>query len=170
MKYCPKCSHEMIKTEVEGIERLKCSSPNCPCIFWDNPIPVVAAVVEHQGSVILVRQKGWPAKWHGLVTGFLEKGESPEDAILRELGEELGLGGQIASFIGYYTFYLKNQLILAFHILAHGEIELGDELESYKHVPPEELRPWSLGTGPALRDWLDARVTCQENETYESVD
>ena len=76
---------------------------------------------------------------------------------MRELREELGLEGEIVSFIGYYTFFHMNQLILAFHILAQGEIELGSELESYKHVPPEELRPWSLGTGPALKDWLAAR-------------
>ena len=156
MKYCPKCTHALIKTEIDGAERLKCGSESCNYVFWNNPLPVVAAVVEHEGAVILVRQKGWPAKWHGLVTGFLEKGESPEEGVLRELKEELGLEGEIAGFIGYYTFYQVNQLILAFHLRAQGEITLGAELESYKHIPPKKLRPWSLGTGPALRDWLVA--------------
>jgi len=154
MKYCPKCAQTLVTTEVEGFVRLKCSSPDCDYIFWDNPLPVVAAVVEHEGAVILVRQKGWPEKWHGLITGFLEKGETPEAAILRELHEELGLEGEIKSFIGYYTFFQMNQIILAFHIRAHGKIFVGTELESYKHILPENLRPWSLGTGPALKDWL----------------
>ena len=154
MKFCPKCAHSLIVAEVDGIKRLKCGSPDCDYVFWNNPLPVVAAVVEHQEAVILVRQMGWPEKWHGLVTGFLEKGETPEEAILRELNEELGLDGEIVNFIGYYTFYQMNQLILAFHIQAYGDISLGAELESYKHIPPDKLRPWSLGTGPALKDWL----------------
>ena len=169
MKYCPKCAHELINAKVDGVDRLKCSSPDCTYIFWDNPLPVVAAVVEHQEAVILVRQKGWPEKWHGLVTGFLEKGETPEDAILRELAEELGLEGEIVSFIGYYTFYRMNQLILAFHIQAHGEIELGDELESFKRIPPEKLRPWPIGTGPALKDWLAAREVKRAGNLHESA-
>jgi len=157
MKYCPKCAQALIKAEVDGVERLKCSSEGCDYVFWDNPLPVVAAVVEHEDAVILVRQKGWPERWHGLVTGFLEKGETPESAILRELYEELGLEGEIVGFIGYYTFRQANQLILAFHLRARGEITLGAELESYKHIPPQKLRPWSLGTGPALKDWLVAQ-------------
>jgi len=157
MKYCPKCAQELVQGQVDGISRLKCPSDHCDYVFWNNPTPVVAAVVEYGDTVVLVRQKGWPEKWYGLVTGFLEKGETPEDGILRELKEELGLDGEIMSFIGYYTFKRLNQLILAFHIRAKGDITLGEELESSKLVPPEKLRPWSMGTGPALRDWLEAR-------------
>jgi NADH pyrophosphatase NudC (nudix superfamily) len=157
MKYCPKCGQELVLAEVDGVERLKCPSQRCDYVFWNNPIPTVAGVVEYQDKVVLVRQKGWPEKWHGLVTGFLEKGEAPEQGMLRELDEELGLKGDIVEFIGVYSFFELNQLILAYHLKAWGEIRLGDELESYKLIPPGKLRPWSLGTGPALRDWLNAR-------------
>ena len=157
MKYCPKCGKDLERAQVNGVERLRCPDPGCGYVFWNNPAPTVAAVVEYQGAVVLVRQKGWPEKWHGLVSGFLEEGETPEEGILRELDEELGLEGEIVSFIGYYSFFELNQLILAFHIQAYGEINLGEELESYKLIPPEKLRPWKLGTGPALRDWLETR-------------
>ncbi|MEW5868002.1 MAG: NUDIX domain-containing protein [Chloroflexota bacterium] len=165
MNYCPKCGSKLITAQIDGRERRQCSAQSCNYTFWDNPVPVVAAIVEYEGAVILVRQKGWPEKWRGLVTGFLERGETPEEAVLRELGEELGLDGEIVSFIGYYTFIQANQLILAFHIQAHGEIVLGDELESYQPVSPEKLRPWSLGTGPALRDWLARRGNASPNST-----
>ncbi|MBN1148383.1 MAG: NUDIX domain-containing protein [Anaerolineales bacterium] len=155
MKYCPKCARELIHAEASGKMRLKCPFEDCGYVFWDNPTPVVAGIVEYGDAVILVRQKGWPEKWRGLVTGFLERDEDPEQAILRELREELGLDGQIAGFVGYYSFFQMNQLILAFHLKAHGEITLGEELESYKLIPPAKLRPWALGTGPALRDWLE---------------
>src|SRR5438309_1254651 len=71
----------------EGRERLHCSTDSCDYVFYDNPVPVVAALVEHGQTVLLVRGKGWPEKWYGLVTGFLEKGESPEEGVLREVRE-----------------------------------------------------------------------------------
>ncbi|MBN1453360.1 MAG: NUDIX domain-containing protein [Anaerolineales bacterium] len=155
-KFCPQCATPLVTAEIDGILRQKC--PACDFVFWDNPIPVVAAIVEHEGKVILTRNKGWPEKWLGIVAGFLEKGESPENGALREVQEELGLEGEIVSFVGHYPFELRNQIIFAYHVRAEGEITLGDELESIKAVPPEEVRPWDIGTGPALKDWLAARV------------
>jgi hypothetical protein len=38
-----------------------------------------------------------------------------------------------------------------------GEITLGEELEEMRSIPPEKLRPWQFGTGPAVQDWLDRR-------------
>ena len=162
MNYCPKCGQTLIQAEVDGRLRLKCSAAVCDYVFWDNPIPVVAAVVELAGDVILVRSRGWPPKWQGLVTGFLERGETPQQGVLREVQEELGQVGELISFIGHYAFELRNQLIVAYHVRIQGEPVLGDELESYKRLPPEQVRPWALGTGPALRDWLKAQGFLQE--------
>lgn len=162
MNYCPKCSQPLIQVELDGKLRCKCSSAACDYVFWDNPIPVVAAVVELDGEVILVRSPHWPPKWQGLVTGFLERNETPEQGILREVREELGQDGELVGFIGHYPFELRNQIIIAYHVRIHAEPVLGDELESYKRLPPEQVRPWSLGTGPALRDWLAERGYLQE--------
>jgi NAD+ diphosphatase len=142
---------------INGRSRLACASSDCDYVFWDNPIPVVASLVELDGDVVLVRTKGWPEKWHGIVAGFLERGETPEAGVLREVREELGLEGEIVQFIGTYIFEEMNQLILAYHIRAEGEIVLGDELAEAKRVPPDKLRPWPVGTGPAVRDWLARR-------------
>lgn len=157
MKYCPKCGKELILAEVDYRERQKCGSPSCDYVFWDNPTPVIAAIVEFDGSVILVRNKEWPEKIYGLVSGFLEKGETPEDGILREVKEELGLEGKIAGLVGYYPFFEMNQIIFAFHVKAKGEIVIGEELADIRLIDPGRLRPWPFGTGPAIRDWLDAR-------------
>jgi hypothetical protein len=43
-------------------------------------------------------------------------------------------------------------------VRAHGEIVIGDEIVGVKAVPPDKLRPWPLGTGHAVRDWLAARA------------
>jgi NADH pyrophosphatase NudC (nudix superfamily) len=93
------------------------------------------------------------------VAGFLERGEHPEAAVLREVGEELGLEGTLEGAIGVYPFARLNQVIFAYHVrVPDGPITLAtDELDDYKEVPLAKLRPWVQGTGPALRDWLVAR-------------
>ena len=135
-------------------ERERPTCPNCGFIHYDNPDPVVAALVEHEGDVILARNEAWPETWFGLISGFLERGETPEDATLREVKEELGLDGDIVALIGVYAFFERNQVIVAYHVRATGTIHLGDELAAVRRVPPGELKPWPVGTGHAVRDWL----------------
>ena len=158
MKFCPTCASPLKpRQDDERHPRLVCSAEACGYTWYDNPLPVVAAIVEHGGAVILVRNKGWPDSWFGLVSGFLEKGESPEEGILREILEEVGLRGEVLGFIGAYPFVEMNQIILAYHVRAQGEIVAGEEIASVKTVPVDKLRPWPLGTGHAVRDWLAAR-------------
>ena len=156
MKFCPECGGELREAELDGETRMQCASDDCSFVFWDNPTPVVAAIVELDGDIILARNKAWPPKMFGLVTGFLEKGETPDDGIVREVSEELGLDTTIEGFIGYYSFFQQNELILAFHVKAApgAKVVLGGELDAYKRVPPHRLRPWPFGTGLAVRDWL----------------
>ncbi|HJL17192.1 MAG TPA: NUDIX domain-containing protein [Sandaracinaceae bacterium LLY-WYZ-13_1] len=153
--HCMRCGAPLVEKDLSSIRRQVC--PEDGWVFYDNPTPVVAAIVEHRGDVILVRNHGWPEKWFGLVTGFLEKEETPEEGILRELDEELGLSGQVMSLVGLYPFAQRNELIIAYHVRAEGEVVLGDELEATKRIHPEKLRPWPFGTGHAVRDWLESR-------------
>ena len=155
--FCPQCGQPLQTAEIHGQPRPCCKTVGCAYVHWDNPIPVVAAIVEVDGAVILARNVSWPEKMFGLITGFLEKGETPDDAVLREVREELGLHAETAHFIGYYPFFEMNQLILAFHVPAHGDITLNEELAAIKRVPVERLKPWTIGTGPAVRDWLARR-------------
>jgi NADH pyrophosphatase NudC (nudix superfamily) len=156
-RFCPWCGAGLQSREIDGFDRHACSRTDCDYVYWDNPTPVVAAIVEMDGSVILVRNQGWPEKWFGLVTGFLERGETPEAGIRREVVEELSLDPVAVEFLGLYPFFERNELILAYHVLARGEISLGDELERFKAIPIEKLRPWPFGTGPAVKDWLERR-------------
>jgi ADP-ribose pyrophosphatase YjhB (NUDIX family) len=128
-------------------------------VFWNNPTPIVGAIVERDDEIVLVRNKGWPEGIFALVSGFLEAGETPDQCVLREVKEELGLEGVIESFIGYYSFFQMNQLILAFHVKANGDITIGNEIADIKILPPEKLKPWPFGTGPAVKDWLERRTS-----------
>jgi NAD+ diphosphatase len=156
-KFCPRCSSPLETVTVDGMARHRCPDKTCGFVHWNNPVPVVAAIIEYDGRVLLARNKMWPEKFFGLVTGFLEANETPEVGVLREVEEEVGLKGTIEGFVGHYGFPQMNQLIIAFHVKAAGEIKLNDELAEYKLLTPDKVRPWPTGTGHAVRDWLAAR-------------
>lgn len=151
-KFCPSCAAPLAARAQDG--RLACA---CGFIHWDNPVPVVAAIVEHEGAVILARNKDWPEKMYGLVTGFLEKDEHPENGVRREVKEELDLEASAAHFVGLYPFARRNELLIAYHVPATGTVRLNEELADIRRVAPEKLRPWDFGTGLAVADWLKRR-------------
>lgn len=132
-----------------------CSAEGCGFVHWGNPTPVVAAIIEHEGQVLLARGKGWPEKMYALVTGFLEAGESAEAGVLREVKEETNLDGEVVSLVGVYPFEVRNELIVAFHVKTTGEVKLSDELEAIKLLPREKVKAWPFGTGLAVQAWLD---------------
>ena len=157
MKFCERCGEELVTKTLEGRERLTCPDEACGFIRYDNPLPVVAAIVQHGDDVLLARGKGWPEKMYGLVTGFLERGETPEQGVLREVEEELGLEGEVVGLVDVVVFDMRNELIVGYHVRASGEVKLGPELEDYKRVPIAKLRPWPFGTGLIVEKWLKAR-------------
>ncbi len=153
--FCPRCGTPLAQVAQAGRERAAC--PACGWVHWNNPTPVVAALVEYQGRILLARNAAWPPRMFALVTGFLEAGESPQAGVRRELKEETDLDAREVSLIGVYDFSRKNELIIAYHVLAEGEIRLSEELVDFRLVEPERLRPWSAGTGLAMADWMRAR-------------
>ncbi len=169
MKFCPYCGSPLSKLPLSGRDRLACAAPRCGFVHWNNPVPVVAAIVEHADEVALIRNVGWPEHWYGLVTGFLEAGEMPEEGILREVEEEIGLKAEMQSYVGMYEFYRSNQLIIAYHVTVDShDVELcKHEIADHKWVPIETVQPWSAGTGKALRDWLRSRGIERELVDFE---
>lgn len=164
--YCPQCSTSLEPFEHEGIQRMRCANGDCNFIHWNNPVPVVAAIVEHEGDIILAHNKLWPADWFGLITGFLEKGETPEVGVVREVEEELNLQSDGIEFVGHYDFVEMNQLLIAYHVRAHGEIKLNEELDAIRRTPPQKLKPWPMGTGHAVRDWLARQGIVNEEQKF----
>ena len=138
--------------------RLRC--PACGYTHWNNPTPVLAAVIEltdRDGQLLLARNAAWSGKMFGLVTGFMEAGETPEEGIAREVAEETSLKVSAPKLIGVYDFQRMNQLIIAYHVQASGEISLSPELAEYRLYAPSAVKCWPAGTGYALADWLRSR-------------
>ena len=161
-RFCPSCAAPLAL--LEQIEdggpkvRLRCAA--CGYTHWNNPTPVLAAVIEcvdRDGHVLLARNAAWPSGKFALVTGFMEAGESPVAGIVREIAEETALTVDSVSLIGVYDFQRMNQVIIAYHALARGEVCLSPELVEYRLIPPQDLKCWPAGTGQALADWLRSR-------------
>jgi NAD+ diphosphatase len=161
-RFCPNCATPLAL--VEGLEdgglktRLRCGA--CQWTHWNNPTPVLAAVIEcadQGGQLLLARNAAWSGRMFALITGFMEAGETPEEGIGREVAEETALEVLSLKLIGVYDFQRMNQVIIAYHALARGEVRLSPELAEYKLFNPAEVVCWPAGTGYALADWLRGR-------------
>jgi NAD+ diphosphatase len=161
-KFCPSCATplQLLVQDEDGGAKTRLRCPACGWTHWNNPTPVLAAVIEladRDGQLLLARNAAWKGKMFGLITGFMEAGETPQEGIAREVAEETSLGVDALNLIGVYDFQRMNQVIIAYHALARGEIRLSPELLEYKLFAPEAVRCWRAGTGYALADWLSAR-------------
>ena len=161
-RFCSNCATplEWVSQLEDGGDKTRLRCPACAWTHWNNPTPVLAAVIElvdRDGHVLLARNAAWPGKFFGLITGFMEAGETPEEGIAREVGEETSLTVDSLALIGVYEFLRMNQVIIAFHARARGEIVLSPELVDYRVVAPESVKCWPAGTGRALADWLVSR-------------
>jgi NADH pyrophosphatase NudC (nudix superfamily) len=161
-RFCPGCAQEL--APIEQLEdggpktRLRCAA--CGFTHWNNPTPVLAAVVEctdRDGRLLLARNAAWPGRRFALITGFMEAGETPEAGIAREVAEETALTVDRLSLIGVYDFQRMNQIIIAYHAEARGEVHLSPELAEYRLFALHEVKCWPAGTGYALADWLKSR-------------
>lgn len=157
-KFCPVCASTLVLRADEGeAGKVRLGCPEGHWTHWDNPLPVLAGLVEVDGKFLTARNAAWAEGRFALITGFMERGETPEEGIAREVKEETDLDAQEVRLIGVYEFIRKNELIIAYHVKATGDIKLSPELLEYRWSDPAELRPWPAGTGHAVADWMRAR-------------
>ena len=160
--FCTNCATALAPVEVEedGGPKTRLRCPACGWTHWNNPTPVLAAIVEcadRDGLVLLARNAAWSGRMFALITGFMEAGETPEEGIAREVKEETNLDVESLKLVGVYDFQRMNQVIVAYHAVARGEVVLSPELAEYRLYRPEDIKCWRAGTGYAVADWLTAR-------------
>ncbi len=160
MIYCPLCTRPLRLMPHDAVQRLSCPDSDCGFVFWNNPVPVVAGIIETPQGVVLAHNKAWPAGLFSLISGFLESAETPQAAIERETSEELGLITHSTALLGLYPLPEQNQLIIAFHLRADGTITLNEELDAFKIIPSRQLGSHDFGpltlTRQLVDDWLAA--------------
>ena len=160
--FCPNCATplQLLSQLEDGGAKSRWRCAACAWTHWNNPTPVLAAVIEladRDGQILLARNAAWPGRRFALITGFMEAGETAQQGIAREVAEETALQVDALDLIGVYDFQRMNQVIIAYHVLARGDIVLSPELAEYRLFTPHTVRCWRAGTGYALADWLGSR-------------
>ena len=129
--FCPYCGQRLSEKIHENRKRLFCCHCNDP--IYENPIPAACLVVtDDRDRVLLVQRSVAPQKgmWC-LPGGFIELGEPPESAALRELYEETGLTGRIHKLLGVTTNPSKmydSVLLVGYWVKAYsGSLIAGDD-------------------------------------------
>lgn len=158
-KFCPQCAAQLqLLAQMEDggeKQRLRCTA--CDWTHWNNPTPVLAAIVQYQDKILLARNAAWTSKMYALITGFMEAGETPQEGITREIAEETCLAVEELNLVGVYDFQRMNQVIIAYHARCSGQVRLSPELVDYRLFDYGQVRCWPAGTGYALADWLRSR-------------
>ena len=133
-RFCPQCATPLawLSQMEDGGEVLRLRCTACDFTHWNNPTPVLAGIVQVGDQILLARNAAWPGRRFALITGFMEAGESPEEGIRREIAEETNLQVSALKLIGVYDFQRMNQVIIAYHAVADGEVRLSPELAEYK--------------------------------------
>jgi len=158
-RFCPQCATplSLITQAEDGGDKARLRCAACDYTHWNNPTPVLAAVIEYQGKVLLAQNAAWPGKMFALITGFMEAGETPQGGMSREIKEETSLDTTELNLIGVYDFQRMNQVIIAYHAVCEGEVSLSSELVDYRLMELADVKCWPAGTGYALADWLRSR-------------
>lgn len=143
-KFCLYCGGQITKKKEDHVLRDCCS--NCHSFFYDNPLPVVSAIVDDSRKILLVKRDRPPFKGRWcLPTGFAEAGESIEDAALRELHEETGLRGRISRLLdvdSYKSRFYGDLLFLTFVVdKSGGKLAAGDDSAQARFWPIHEIPP-----------------------------
>jgi ADP-ribose pyrophosphatase YjhB (NUDIX family) len=138
-RFCPRCGR---RAQVDFPRRIEC--PSCGYTAYYNPKPVACAIpVDAEGRAILLRRGFDPGR--GLWTfpgGFVDLGESVEDAARREADEELGLAIELGALVGVYSRADERVVLIVYRARAIGRPRTTPEAIEVRAFSPAEI-PWS---------------------------
>jgi NAD+ diphosphatase len=138
-RFCGRCGASATPQRAGHV--MRCSDPQCAHEVFPRIDPAIIVLVTDGERALLGRQPGWPAGRYSTIAGFVEPGESLEDAVAREVREETGVRVERVEYHSSQPWPFPSSLMLGFH--AHAErgarIEVGGELEDARWFTREQL-------------------------------
>lgn len=151
-RFCPRCGRP---AEITFPRSIACS--HCGYTAYYNPKPVASAIpLDNEDRVILLRRGFDPGRGRWTFPGgFVDLGESVEEAAHRETDEELGIAVELGRLVGVYSRAGDRVVLIVFLARALGRPQATPEATEVRafaqtEVPWDELAFWS--TERALRD------------------
>lgn len=132
--FCSRCGGDM--KIIEAGHARQCANPNCTKVLYPKIDPaVIFSIVNNTGAeskILLGRQKKWDENRYSVIAGFVEPGETLEDAVRREAWEETGLEVIQVEYFASQSWPFPDSLMLGFSCqTAQHSIRLIDhELET----------------------------------------
>lgn len=168
-RYCARCGSPVVITAAG--HRATCTNPDCGRVHFPRTDAAVIMLVEYQGACLLGRGPSWPPGRYSTLAGFVEPGESLEDAVRREVAEEAGVIVDEVRYHSSQPWPMPASLMVGFIATASShEITLNDgELEEARWFTPQQivegLADGSFLASPALSvsyqllsHWLQQRA------------
>jgi len=157
-RFCPACAAPLERRfhAEDGRDRLICSA--CGRVHYRNPTVVGAVVLERDGAVLLLRRARPPRAGTWVFPGgFVELGETVEQAAARECEEETGVTPRLGPLLGVYSRPGPGIVIVVYRAtIAAGAPRPAHEATDVRWFPPDAI-PWHKlafdTTAMALRDW-----------------
>ncbi len=163
-RFCPICG-ELLGKPQSGPDRDRMGCHSGHFVHYENPAVTAFALVQRDGRYLVLQraQEPYIGRWD-LPGGFVEAGESPADAVRREILEETGLCAEAPAIIGAYTSRYgddgKWTVDVAFHCRAGaGELNLSAESSAAEWVSIEQMPSLAFaGERSALKAFKQQRA------------
>lgn len=150
--YCPQCGSDDIALKMQGgdhVARQICGG--CGYIHYRNPTVIAGCIIERDGKYLFCRRAIEPmkGKW-SFPAGFMENGETAEEAAIREVLEETGAKVEILGPYSIFSVPHMNQVYIIYRAtLIDFVAEAGPESDKVVFIDKEDI-PWSDMTYPAI--------------------
>jgi NAD+ diphosphatase len=140
-RFCGRCA---TPTEAAPGERAR-RCPACGLLAFPRLAPAVITLIERDGEALLARGRAFPVAMYSCIAGFVEPGETLEEAVHREVREEVGVELAELRYTASQPWPFPHSLMIGFEATwASGEIEI----DEHEIVDAGWFRPDDLPTIP----------------------
>ena len=159
--FCGRCGSQ---TELAASERAR-GCPSCGATYFPRINPAVIMLVEREGQMLLARNKLFRGPFYSCLAGFVEPGETLEEAVAREVMEEVGIEIEGITYFASQPWPFPSQLMVGFTARhREGEIRVQDsEILDAGWFAPGDL-PQLPGRFSLARHLVDAFLERQATQ------
>jgi NAD+ diphosphatase len=162
-RYCGACGAPCASASAGHV--MKCGNEGCGAEHFPRLDPAIIVLVTDGDRALLGRQAAWPPGRYSTIAGFVEPGESLEDAVAREVLEETGVVVQDSGYHSSQPWPFPSSLMIGFTArAAAGQVPRADEeLEDARWFDRAEIASGAVGLPPPqsvsfrlIEDWYDS--------------